>query len=65
MYLTTRSTGGGTIHDVRRLMQALGAAALAVLNAHFGAIHERASEGLVSLVKQFWEGLFEERPMAH
>jgi hypothetical protein len=64
MYLTTRSTGGGTIHDVRRL-QAPGAAALAVLNAHFGAIHERASEGLVSLVKQFWEGLFEERPMAH
>jgi len=64
MYLTTRSTGGGTIHDVRRL-QALGAAALAVVNAHFGAIHERASERLVSLVKQFWEGLFEERPMAH
>jgi hypothetical protein len=64
MYLTTRSIGGGTIHDVRRL-QAPAAPALVVVNAHFGAIHERASEGLVSLVKQFWEGLFEERPMAH
>lgn len=64
MYLTTRSAGGGTIHDAR-LTQAPVAAALVVVNAHFGAIHERASEGLVYLVKQFWEGLFEERLMAH
>ena len=64
MYITTRSTGGGTLYDVLRLRAPL-VAALVVVSAHFGAIHERASERLVSLVKQFWEGLFEERPMAH